>query len=67
MGKALTLVTIVNAMMLAQTSEVMIRAQWSSEELKLITGSSLHFTAQQAEAIRAEVNRCNRVYVSTAR
>jgi hypothetical protein len=45
----------------------MMRAQWSSEELKLITDSSLHFTAQQAEAIRAEVNRRNRVYVSTAR
>ena len=38
----------------------MMRAQWSREELKLITDSSLHFTAQQAEAIRSEVRRRNR-------
>ena len=48
------------------SSDVM-RAQWSREELKLITDSSLHFTGQQAEAIRAEVSRRNRVYVSGAR
>ena len=34
-----------------------MRAEWSVEKLKLIRASSLHFTAEQAEAMQVEVRR----------